>query len=63
MDTDEEGVFANGDDIFAGQTGFGNGFIIQQGTVGAVEIFLSVSIVLISVFFSMRTNFSMGASD
>ncbi len=38
LDTDEEGVFAKGDDIFTGQAGCSNGFIVQQGTVGAVEI-------------------------
>jgi hypothetical protein len=38
LETDKKGVLANGDDIFTGQAGFGNRFIIQQGTVGAVQI-------------------------
>ena len=46
LDTDEEGVFANGDDIFAGQAGFRNEFIVEQGTVGAVEILDDISAIL-----------------
>ena len=39
-------VFADGNHIFSGQSGFGDPFVIEKGAVGAAKIFDHISTVL-----------------